>query len=474
MYKNFFSDLTDTRLLFNWKKLKWDKRYRLIYTLQEKIYLTALQGNTIKMGRFQEMILTSLTAKLVVIKEVTHEMNYSFDLNTKIKLVLSLKWIDTVNLYSYWEQLNIEISYSIFSEVYYKSIRLLTFLLLEPQWEAYSEPCSFGSRSQSNKKDIVLFFANQIKQKKYDYLILGSYAYQLNATHIHLLKKKIHNTFLVKKCIANSLKSSLNDESGIKFNNDLFNAVLVNILTYGIKYYIANNKLIKALEFPNPSSLTNSFFCVSYRNYFGVFYSSHLTTQWFTHLLEYSFTRLNLRYLPTSYNLNVFPSSFNLLGFSFGLNRTSIKLIPTLNSQKKFIYQIRQVLYKKDFLGRTRGLTHLPLQDAIIRINPIISSWSCTYQMTNKSQCFEMLDEVINNTIYRWQIKKYKKNIRNKWISQCIRYINNQRRIAEGKHVLKLLKLECMKNKKYNLLYSHRSIYDQDKLYWVYRNELQK
>nr|YP_010336108.1 putative reverse transcriptase/maturase [Chroodactylon ornatum]UNJ14514.1 putative reverse transcriptase/maturase [Chroodactylon ornatum] len=474
MCKDLFNDLTDTRLLSNWKKVTWDKKYRLIYTLQEKIYLTALQGDTLKMGQFQEMILTSLTAKLVVIKEVTHGMNYSFDIKTKIQLALSLKWMNSVSLYSYWEQLNLEISYSTFSTVYYKSIRLLIFLFLEPQWEAYAEPCSFGSRSQSNKKDMIVYLANQIKQQPYNYFLLGSFTYQLKATHINLLIKKIHNTDLVKECIENYLRSSLNDESGTYSNNDLLNALLMNMLTHGIKYHLANNKLIKNLDAPKASSLTNSFFCVSYRNYLGIFYSKHLTTQWVMYLLEYSFTRLYLQYSPISYNLNSFPTAFNLLGFSFNVKSNYIKLTPTLNSQKKFIYQIRQVLYKKDFLGRTRGLTHLSLQEAIIKINPIISSWAWNYQIITKSKDLEMLDEIINNTIYRWQIKKYKKNIRNKWINQCIRYINNQRRIAEGKQVLKLLTLEYKKNQRYNILYSHRSIYDQDKLYWVYRSKLHK
>nr|YP_010336508.1 putative reverse transcriptase/maturase [Rhodospora sordida]UNJ14914.1 putative reverse transcriptase/maturase [Rhodospora sordida] len=473
MYKNFFNEITDKRLIVGWNKIPWENKQHLIQKLQEQIYQTALRGEIISMSRFQKITLASVSVKFVAIKIVTEEKKYSINNTNKIKLALSLRTDNSSKLYPYWKGLHFNnISYSEFYDIYTQSIAWITHLILEPQWEAYLEPSIFGFRSYYSKKDAILALLKQIQKNKFHYIISGYLKFKLDQKQSKILAKKLHNSkyianFLNRYLYAKIEVVNLTYLTTLKTSKVSIEGLLLNILTYGLTYHLMENRLLQKIDNPQ-NNLSNSIYYINFGDCFCALCHSSIVSKWLLQILERNFTSLALN---PSQDLSYLKPEFRFLGFLFKIKANSIDILPDINSQKALIYKIRKVLYKKDFIGRTRALTHLTLEKAIYKINPILLSWSCCHEICTQNKYFRSIDQIIDNTLYRWQIKKYKRNTISSWKKQCIKYIKNRKRITEGKALLKLLYLESLKQKTYSALFYHRSIYDQDHSYWFRREK---
>nr|YP_010338447.1 putative reverse transcriptase/maturase [Rhodaphanes brevistipitata]UNJ18397.1 putative reverse transcriptase/maturase [Rhodaphanes brevistipitata] len=461
MSKNFFNEISNKKLTTCWEKIPWNQKKIFLIRIQQNIYSYSLQGNIPQILYHQKIILISLNTKLLAIRQVLNHSSIKLTSGNKIRLALSLNINSLSNLYNYWEKLKFNISYSLFKYIYTQSISYLIYWSLEAQWEAYLEPGVFGFRSQYIAQDASCNLFTQIQKQKFKYIIYVKLA--IHFQHSKLLKQKLHNSDLLNNLIHFYIENS-KDNRSIKIalinNNIQLEQLFITILTYGIQYSLISNQLLLSLDQKNT---LNSIYYFSYKEFFCILCHNPISCHRYYQVLSHTLKVLKLKPLYYTYSMT---SKFNFLHFLFDIKENHLNISPNINSKKKLIRHIRQILYKKDFLGRNRAMTHITLNAAILRINPLIRRWFNNHLLCNKIDDFKSMDEIINNTIYRWQIKKYKKNIVQNWKQECIRYIKRRRRIAHGKTVLDLLFLRYINKKTFFPRLPFRSFYEQDKNYW--------
>lgn len=472
MYKNFFNEFTNKKVLFSWKKIPWKQQNLFIRKLQEQIYKEALRGEFESMNKFQKIILYSLSSKFLAIKIVTDKSPYLLTDATKIKLALSLDFTNSHDLYSYWQKLQLNIKYSIFQDIYTQCIAIIINLILEPQWEAYLEPNILGGRAGHYPKDLIQQILSVLKKYKLNYAILGSLDFNFNKKHKNIIWNKLHNTQSIKNLISfyfsliSNLEYTLPQSYPVFFCENHLTDLFFNILTYGFQYNLMQNSLFFNTNNKNSGISFNSLIYINYGTNTLVLCNNKTQTELLNQVIQQTFAALQLNpYLHTTF-INPQSSKFEILGFLFKFHKYSINVIPNLQKQKELIYNIRKILYKKDFIGRTRAMNHITLGHAIDKINPLLVNWINYYNICTNVKYFHGVDQIINESIYRWQIKKYKKKIVNSWNTQCIRYIKNKKRIAQGNKILKLLSQEYSKFHNIAATPYYRSVYDQNNIYW--------
>ena len=462
MYKDFFDEITDKKLVSNWYNIRWKHKQNFLTKIQQEIYLSSLRGETSRMIQFQKIILGSLNSKCFATKIITDSREYNNLSNaTKIKIALSLRIHIPQTLYLYWKGLKINLPYSEFSQIYNQGLQLLILLALEPQWEAYHEPGVLSFRSQFSARDAVLGLCQEIRKNTFSYAILGNIHSDINLEHRKILFRKIFTCKLIFQVI-NSLTTNSSLKHSHRIHSRLSNLIFT-ILIYGLQY----NFLDANLPFKDFSSI----YYINYQKSFGILCKTKDMTQCSKEIFIRFFQVIKLPINQREYTLSKNCFELIFLGFIMKKSSRKLDLIPDQNSKKDLIYNIRKILYKNDFLGRKRALTYLSLEKAIQKINPLLINWENYFQICTKNYDFILMDKIIDNTIYRWQIKKYKKNRVNSWKQHCTKYIEAKKRIAEGNSILKLLHDQYISRISYIPLIYARSCYDQDIEYWFLRKK---
>nr|QUE29947.1 mat1b [Erythrocladia irregularis] len=114
-------------------------------------------------------------------------------------------------------------------------------------------------------------------------------------------------------------------------------------------------------------------------------------------------------------------------------------ILNAAKEEKKLILsKIRYILRSRHEDGKTRAKTNMPLSKAISLINPLIINWRIYYLGLVPSSTLDALDWLLNEKIYRWYIKRLKKNRVTHWNKRCIQIVHNKKRIAQDAYLLEL------------------------------------
>ena len=78
--------------------------------------------------------------------------------------------------------------------------------------------------------------------------------------------------------------------------------------------------------------------------------------------------------------------------------------------KKLILAKIRYILRNKQKNGKTRARTNMPLGKAISLINPLVKNWRDYYINFVPKSILLKMDWLLNEKVYRWYIKRLKKN----------------------------------------------------------------
>lgn len=472
MYKNFFDDVTNKYLVSNCYNLQWNKKQAFLTKIQRKIYVLALRGEVSRVTRLQKIIISSLNVKLLVVNSITSETRYNVSNITKVKIALLLTSRPNPDLPLFWKKLNSSISYLQFFTLYNRSIQYLIQLSFEPQWEAYLEPHIFGSRAKFIAKDAVLHLSQQIQSNYFNYAIISRFSLELKPSHQKLLCKKIHTCHILNRLLISQIQYVYLVEPNFPRRKYLnLSDLLLNILLYGLQYCLIENTLLNTFDNQKPSKdFKRTIFYINYTNTLSILCQTEKVAEWLKYLLKSFFAAISLKAEVDIVCLSDQNFEIDFLNFVLQKTNNDFNLLPNVKNKKQIIYDIRGLLYKKDFIGRRRALSHLSLEKAIRKVNPYLLYWNNYYSICTQFNNLASLDQVINNTIYRWQIKKYKRNKVSNWTKQCTKYVNSEKRISQGREILILLTKQRKNRRNHIPLISYRSSYDYDINYWRLRN----
>ena len=231
------------------------------------------------------------------------------------------------------------------------------------------------------------------------------------------------------------------------------------------------NTLLNTFDNQKPSKdFKRTIFYINYTNTLSILCQTEKVAEWLKYLLKSFFAAISSKAEVDIVCLSDQNFEIDFLNFVLQKTNNDFNLLPNVKNKKQIIYDIRGLLYKKDFIGRRRALSHLSLEKAIRKVNPYLLYWNNYYSICTQFNDLASLDQVINNTIYRWQIKKYKRNKVSNWTKQCTKYVNSEKRISQGREILILLTKQRKNRRNHIPLISYRSSYDYDINYWRLRN----
>nr|QUE29640.1 mat1b [Erythrotrichia foliiformis] len=138
--------------------------------------------------------------------------------------------------------------------------------------------------------------------------------------------------------------------------------------------------------------------------------------------------------------------TFRFLGFEIASKFLVIKekvysqsyLNASKEQRKLVLAKARYILRSKRKDGTTRAKTNMPLSKAIVLINPLIINWRSHYCGLIPRATQEQLDWLLNEKVYRWYVKRLKKNRVTHWNKKCVKIVNNKKRISQDSYTLEL------------------------------------
>nr|UNJ16428.1 putative reverse transcriptase/maturase [Boldiaceae sp.] len=451
---NYKSLNLDNLRFLDWYSMPWTKIEKFVFNLQNQIYKYSISNDIDNMHEFQLLLLRSYASKLLAVKKsienkkknkvIFNRLN-SFNSNQKLELAhaLDLEFILKNQVVEEDNGLNL---------IKQEASEVIIYLCLQPEWAAKFELNHYSFSLAVPIRKIIAHTI--IKFKNYeDYgkdiyiftgLIEGSFGclnndYLINTlSTIPILKQYIQ--IILKKSLSSQKLFSTIDASSTQSDNNNLQELLSNIVLFNFEFTIV------PLIIKNKKDNTFNLKIIRYRNNFIVISNSLklLCNTRYECIYFLQKTGLSYNWKKTKFFTN--QQQFHFVGLNINndiliTNNRIHKCViiqPTKEEKKLVLAKIRYILRNKHKNGKTRARTNMPLSKAISLINPLVLNWRNYYtDFVPKSTLIKM-DWLLNEKIYRWYIKRLKKNRVNHWNKNCIQIINGRRRICSDNYTLEL------------------------------------
>lgn len=432
----------------DWHLLPWNQIEKFVFLMQSKIYNVSFSKSKKKLHELQTLFVKSYAVKLFVSKQISesrvneqhHNVCINFNtLNSSQKIQVALS-ID-VSMVSRQFDLNKDLIP--FCQVATKHI---LYLSLRPEWEAYSKQESGLQLFDRNVHSLIQSIIHDLN--------LSQFSSRLYIATL-VLEKDVINLDAVL-----SILSTINEFAlYIKYfcNNDFKNnSIFLNLDASCAKLdvksleHLLSHILLLSCEKPIDQMLNLNkqahFRFYRYQNTIMFFSDSMQNLYDFFKLTIRSYASIGLTYNRKKTRIFTKQQSLGFLGFEivpkFLLIKEQIYSQAYLNASKEqrklVLAKARYILRNKRKDGTTRAKTNMPLSKAIALINPLVVNWRNHYMHLIPRSTYDQLDWLLNEKIYRWYVKRLKKNRVTHWNKNCIEIVKNKKRVANEGYRLDL------------------------------------
>nr|QUE28980.1 mat1b [Madagascaria erythrocladioides] len=435
----------------DWGLLPWKKIEKFIFFLQEKIYIASINEDQQKLHKLQSVLSNSSAAKLFAVKQVTENRQYSNQLKISNKNILnsSQKIVIASNL-----DWNFVDSSPIFNEeettslIKQQSLEIILFWCLQPEWEGKSKLSSNKRLFNNNIKYIVNTLCTTLSSKKFDNNLYNLIVY-LKKEKSELSKRYILNSLNTITQFHNIIGKCCNEE---QFSFCLFKQrnIPLGIVEVGnlnqLFAYILLFDLEKHMFSGQLKQLNNDLEIIRYQENILLISSSIEKLREVFRKLKIFLKKTGLNYDFNKTRLLTRQQTFCFVGFEITpkfllVNKSFINqvAITAAKEERKLVLsRIRYILRSRHNDGTTRAKTNMPLTKAISLINPIVINWRKYFIGIIPSSTLDIMDRLLNEKIYRWYVKRLKKNRVTHWNTKCILILKNKKRIAQNSYILEL------------------------------------
>ena len=497
-----------------WKDINWSLTNKRILRYQTRIYKAAKEGNISKVKCLQKRLLKSPDAKLIAIKWVTtfnkgkttsgvDGQIYVTDIE-KIKLVKRLRLNGkafhmnrsyVTNLGKSEKSL---LGISIMGD---KAKQALCKLALEPEWEAYFENNSYGSRPGRNYQDAIEAIFSSLRNDSKDE---GYHKYVLNAD-ISKCFDQINHTYLLKKLNtlpemeaqikvwlkADIMKefSKTNQWKDIPENQKetsqgcLLSPLLFNIALHGmeqhIKDWICTKPSFAKMNQCSKISKCKSLSIIRYVDDFVIIHRNEsIIREAKVEISKWLWDGPRLVLNKEKTTISNTNKGFNFLGFTCititKVNNNKAKIYPSRLSQARLLLKVRQIIIN----NRNASSYNL-----INLLRPIIMGWGNYYRFSECSSIFSKLTHLIFQKLRAWVFRRDtrngKKEVKQRYFPSNKSYFfdgskHQNNWVLHGKRLDKpgiskenwLPHLSWVKSRKWVKIRGDYSPYNGDNLYW--------
>jgi RNA-directed DNA polymerase len=424
-----------------WNTINWPKVSDFVFKLQQEIYTASKEGDLRKIRRLQHKLLKSSAAKYVAVRRVTQDNRRAERSSVGMECRKVTAGVDGVKRVAPTQRIELASSLkfptkaSVLRRVWIpkpgtaekrplgiptikdRCLQALLKLALEPEWEAYFEPNSYGFRPGRGAHDAVKAVWNSvIKGQKYVLDADISKCFD-RIDHDALLKKINFNGSLAKQ-LKYWLKAGVID--GNTFNETpsgtpqggIISPLLANIALHGLenhlKEWIANSGQIlysrTGKKLP-PNAIKESLHIIRYADDFVILHKDkHIVTQCKVQIdkfladlgLELSATKTRLTHTlelkddDTSSEGFDGEIGFNFIGFTIKQYKTRHRSAKTTTGEllgfKTLVFPSKKSMnnHQKSLhdliLSRGKNLNQLTL---IKKINPLIRGWATYFGISD-------------------------------------------------------------------------------------------
>jgi len=478
-----------------WETLPWRTIQRNVFKVQKRIYQAAQRGDVSTVRKFQRLLMSSRSAKLLAVRKVTQDNRGKGTAGVdgvkaltppqRLKLAHALRvgrkarpvrrvWIPKPDTD---EQRPLGIP-----TIHDRALQTLVKLALEPEWEAKFEANSYGFRPGRSCHDAIeaIFNATAHLEK-----------YVLDADVAKCFDRINHDALLDKLNTGPRLRRQIKAwlKAGVLDNGELFptergtmqggtiSPLLANVALHGMEELLVQRfptKLHKGFYAPQVIRYADDL-VVLHKDRAIIQQCQEVLAEWLQHMgleLKPSKTRIT-----HTRNAPVGEPGFSFLGFNIRQyavgktqsgkdtrrQRVGFKLFikPSKSSIKRHIHQ----------LGETVGRHQHKEQTRLIRaLNSLIIGW-CRYYSTVVSQdVFEKVEYVFFARLFAWAKRRHP-NKSKWWI------VDQYWRITKGKgwrfqppgSDYQLYQHRSTPIRRHVKVQGRRSPYDGDWLYWSTR-----
>lgn len=432
----------------DWHLLPWSQIEKFIFSLQSKIYKVSFSVSKDKRHQLQSFLVSSYAAKLFVVRDIT-EIQVSEQYSKVIAVFNTLNSSQKLHF-----ALSIDVQSSHLPSTLAKDLiplyevasKQLIYLSLRPEWESHSKKISglrLFDKSVNSSIKSVAFDLNLSQFTNHFYI--ATLILEKDYLNIDVVLNILETTYDFRSCIIEVL-SNMNqgyreslfsdlDTSQPKVEKKCLEQLLSHILLLNFEREVYhNNKYYEHFKFHRYQNLI---LCFSdnlddFENFFS------RATLWLS--------SMGLRYNRKKTRILTKQQSFRFLGFEivpkFLVIRGKVYSQAYLNAakeQKKLVLaKARYILRSRRKDGTTRAKTNMPLSKAIALINPLVINWKKHYDGFIPRATQDHLDWLLNEKIYRWYVKRLKKNRVTHWNRKCVQILNNKKRISQDGRVLEL------------------------------------
>ena len=410
---------------YGWNDLLWKKFQKVVFKLQKRIYKAARRGDVKLVRKLQRLLRSSVAAKFLAVRRVTQDNR-----GKKTAGIDGVKSLNPKERMELTEKLNLTIKPQPVRRVWIpkpgkkekrplgipvmqdRAAQALAKSVLEPEWEAYFEPNSYGFRPGRSAHDAIEAIFKGIYRKP-KYVLDADIMKCFDRIDHEKLLDKLKMTGVMRRAIKGWLKVGIMDKDSF-FKSErgtpqggVISPLLANIALHGLEEAI--NK-----RWPNPNNRPK---IVRYADDLVILHwklsviieCQKLVSQWLLNLglqIHPSKTRI-------AHTLNMHDgqeAGFDFLSANFRQYRvykrhdrkrkkgfkTIIK--PSLKSQDRHAYRLKLEIKKM------RGVSQIAL---ISRLNPIIRGWCNYFSPLVSKVVFNRMNNHMFKRLWNWARRRH-------------------------------------------------------------------
>lgn len=482
-------------LTAEWNTINWRKLEIKVFKLQKRIYQATQRGDRAVVRRLQKTLMKSWSARMLAVRKVTQENKgkktagidgiKSIETKQRVQLARELKvfkkpkptrrvWIPKPGK-TEKRPLGIPVMYD-------RALQALAKMALEPEWEAFFEPNSFGFRPGKSAHDAIQAIFQLVCHKPKWVLDADISSCFDKINHKHLLQK-LQTYPTMRKLIKSWLKSGVMD-NGVFERTDsgtpqggVISPLLANIALHGLETYLENLRLRKVITSCDSKTKQPKLlqiiryaddFVVFHEDKAGIEYAKKHIEDWLSEVgLELKSSKTRIAHTLEGENGKK-DTGFDFLGFHIqqypkGKHQTKRGWIPLITPSKASVKK----LYTK-IAGIIDESKQAKQSNLIDRLNPILIGWANYFKTVVSKEIFTEIDNLIWNKLRRWCYRRHPMKSKS-WV------INKYWGIDKGLGWVftngdkQLRRLGKVPIERHTPVFRNKSPFDGDFIYWSQR-----